>query len=111
MTRTIMPRSEDGSRWAAWPREHGSRRGYTQHRVRGEAACADCLAASSDEEKRRRLTDPEYRDYRRAYIAARGRVLTELARRYPCEMAALLREELGADDVTVRRPYRWTCDA
>lgn len=34
----------------ALPREHGTKRGYYQHRTHGEAACEDCLAGRRGEE-------------------------------------------------------------
>lgn len=43
----LVGASARGRRGRAFPTEHGTERGYQQHRHRGEKACADCRAAHS----------------------------------------------------------------
>jgi hypothetical protein len=81
---------------------------YARHRKRGEQPCQPCKDAANAEQKARRAANPQHVAQHRRYIAARGRALSRLAEAHPEEMAAFLAEELGPDDIAVRKPTKWT---
>lgn len=95
----------------------GTRAGFRRHGRANEQSCEPCRVARRDyesEHKRRaraagRVTPQSAHTVaqHRRYIAARGRALSRLAEVHPEQMARLLADELGPDDIVVRQPWKW----
>jgi hypothetical protein len=78
------------------PIEHGTYRGYQQHRRRGEETCPPCRAANTAYHQEWRTGQPEEAKRNAAVRkAARLRALESLARKYPDEYVELLARELS----------------
>lgn len=79
---------------AALPREHGTKRGYDQHRRRGEEPCEECRQGTAEAARARRLTSGDA-DETKLRNKARQRALYELARMYPVEYHVLFNDNLA----------------
>ena len=74
-------------------REHGTRRGYDQHRYAGEPPCDECRAASAASRRKSRAASAKQRAKDVAYSRARQRAFQRLADMHVVDMHILLREE------------------
>lgn len=81
----------------------GTAAAYDRHRRLGEPTCLRCR----DGVAVRRLHNNHERTQHRRYIAARGRAMTRVAQLHPQDMAQLLAEELGDNDLVERNPRTW----